>query len=77
MIQVMKVYTARKARLLRRMPAQPRREVMIPLTAAMVDVMSSGRFATRRMSEWVQTSNHVRRQKMRAVREYRDSCSHC
>jgi len=38
---VRKVYQARKERLLRRMPAQPIREVKIPMEAASVERTSS------------------------------------
>jgi hypothetical protein len=62
-----KVYTARNARLLRKMPAQPMSETRTPREAARVEMMSSGRFATRRISAWSQTLSQVRRQKMRAM----------
>lgn len=64
-----KVQTARKPRLLRRIPAQPMTLVNRPRAAAMVERMSSERLPTRTMSAWSQTSNQVRRQKMRVTRE--------
>jgi hypothetical protein len=58
------VYTARKERLLRRMPGQPMRAVRRPRAAAMVETISSERLPTRITSACVQTLNQVRRQKM-------------
>jgi len=57
-----KVYHARKLRLLRRIPAQPIREVRIPSQDAIVEMISSGVFATRMTSACFQMSNHIIRQ---------------
>jgi hypothetical protein len=61
---------ARKERLFSRIPAYPMREVNMPMTAAIVEMTSSGWFPTLIMSAWGQTLNQVRRQKTRAVKEY-------
>jgi hypothetical protein len=60
---------ARKERLLRRRPGHPMAAEKRPREAAMVEMMSSGTLPTRRTSALRQTSNHVRRQKMRATSE--------
>lgn len=63
-----KVYHARKARLLRRIPAQPTREVKMARDAATVERTSSRWLPTRTMSACVQILNQVRRQKIKATR---------
>jgi hypothetical protein len=68
-IQRKKVYTARKERLLRRMPAQPTIDVMIPKLEAMVERISSVRLPTRTTSACAQTSNHVQSRNMMPARE--------
>lgn len=69
MIQRRNEYQARKARLLRRMPDQPMREVNTPTEAAVVEMMSSSRLPTRIMSACVQTSNQMSRQAIRPARQ--------
>lgn len=71
---VRNVYQARKLRLLRRIPAQPMREVRRPTQAAIVDRISSALFPVRITSACSQMSNHVSKQTMRVATEQVVSC---
>ena len=55
------MYHARKPRILRRIPAQPIREVKRPMMAVSVERISSGAFPVR-MTYDFSPSNHVSRQ---------------
>jgi len=68
------VYVARKARLLSRMPAQPRRAVKRPAEHARVERTSSGRLPVRMMDAWAGMLNQIRRVYIRPTRDQIVNC---